>query len=224
MAGIYEWLGDIDQPMDGIFVEDDPMDQITLLNTDQNGNMYFDMPPMWNSSMEQHRTYDEYIPIDPSLATMTNPPAPTTLGQTIIMVPEQLAEASRKVLIYFAKVLDIPEISEDEEDEFAEETTFTMEELEALEPIAEEDLESPSFIGGICFNMNPKTTEIKDVIDMRRIGSDRRTVYLAKDANEKYYWFHPPRMNRDPHLSKLIGNYRRRSQAETTRRETRGIK
>ena len=62
------------------------------------------------------------------------------------------------------------------DEESTEEMMFTAEELEALEPIAEEDFESPSFIGGVCINMNPKSKEIRDVID-----------YLAKDTNEKYY-------------------------------------
>ena len=59
---------------------------------------------------------------------------------------------------------------------------------------------------------------------MRRIGSNRRIFYLAKDTNEKYYWFHPPRTDRDLRLSKLIGNYRHKSQARTTGRKTRGIR
>ena len=42
MTGIYEWLADVDQSMNGI-IADDPMDEITLLDIDQNGNMYFDI-------------------------------------------------------------------------------------------------------------------------------------------------------------------------------------
>ena len=67
MAGIYEWLEGVDQPMDGV-ITDDPMDQITLLDLDQDGNMYFDMPHAWNPSIEQRQTYDEHAAIDPSLS------------------------------------------------------------------------------------------------------------------------------------------------------------
>lgn len=52
------------------------------------------------------------------------------------------------------------------------EMTFTAEELEALEPIDEEALQPsvPSAIDGISVNMNPRSMEIKEVFDVRRIG------------------------------------------------------
>ena len=168
------------QPMDGVFVEDDPMDQITLLDIDESDNMYFDAPHAWNPPIGQCQTYDEYIPIDPSLATMTVPLAPTALGQAVITVPEQLAEASRKALIYFAQTLEVPKVSEG--------MIFTMEELEALEPIVEE-VESfvPNLINGVCVNKDPQSTEIKNVIDLCRIGPSRQVFYLARTNEGNYY-------------------------------------
>src|SRR5438552_3126579 len=104
MDGVYKWLEGVDQPMDGI-VTDDSMDQITLLDIDQNGNAYFDMPQAWNTSLRQPQVNDEFFPIDPSLYTTTGPSAPTTLGRTVVTVPEEFAEASSKILIYLTKVL-----------------------------------------------------------------------------------------------------------------------
>ena len=43
MVDIYEWLEDVNHPMNGRFAEDESMDQIMLLDIDENGNMYFDM-------------------------------------------------------------------------------------------------------------------------------------------------------------------------------------
>jgi hypothetical protein len=59
------------------------------------------------------------------------------------------------------------------------------EKLETLEPIVEENVESPtpSMIDGICINTDPRSTEMKDVIDLRRVGSYRRTFYLAKSIS-----------------------------------------
>jgi hypothetical protein len=77
MADVYEWLGGVNPPMDGIFVSD-PMDQIMPLGIDKDGNTYFDVN-------------DEPFPIDPSLVTMADPSAQPAPGQTVVMVPEQLA-------------------------------------------------------------------------------------------------------------------------------------
>lgn len=114
---------------------------------------------------------------------------PSGLGQIFIAVPEQLAEASRKVLIYFAQTLDIPEISEDLENELVEETTFTVEELEPLEPIDEGNFELiiPSTIDGIRVNINARSTEIEDIIDLKRIGPNRHIFYLARMIKGIYY-------------------------------------
>ena len=148
-----------------------------------------------------------------------------TLGQSIVMVPEEFAETSSKILVYLAQVLDIPEASEDMDGESTEEVMFTAEELEALEPIAEEVESSiPSVINGIRVNRNPRSAEIQDIIDLRRIGSSRRTFYLAKKIDGTYYWFHSPRTDRDPQLRRLAGDYRCKSQVEAGRKKTRGVK
>src|SRR5947207_1217751 len=85
-----------------------------------------------------------------------------------------------------------------------------------------ESLDS-NVIDGVCVNKYPQSTEIKDVIDLRRIGPNRQTFYLAKDANGKYYWFHPPRTGRDLRLGKLIRDYRSRSRREIPGGTTHGI-
>lgn len=117
MINIFEWLEGANQlfmtspapflqPMDEVFVEDDPMNQITLLDIDEDDNMYFDAPHAWNSSIGQCQPYDEYIPIDLLFVIMTSPPASTASDQAIITVPEQLAEVSHKIFIYFAQTQD----------------------------------------------------------------------------------------------------------------------
>ena len=79
-------------------------------------------------------------------------------------------------------------------------------ELEALEPIDEEDLElpAPSIIDGIRVNMNPRSKEIKQVIDLKRDGPNRQTFYLAKAIDGNYYWFHSSYTNRNCRLRRLI--------------------
>lgn len=158
--------------------------------------------------------------------TATNPPATSTSGQTTVTVPEHLAEASRKTLIYLAQIFDTPKIPKDSDGESINEMTFTAEELEALEPIAEEDFEQsiPEVIDGVYVNRNPGSAEIKDVIDQRRIGPNRQTYYLAKSIDGVYYWFRSPRADRDRRLRNLVTEYRRKSRAETTSRQTRGVK
>ena len=129
---------------------------------------------------------------------MTDPSASMIFGQTIITIPEQLAEANRKVLIYFAQILEIPEISE--------ETIFTAEELETLESIAEE-IESfvPNIIDEVYVNMESQSMEIKEIIDIR--------------LDERYYWFHVPYADRDHQLRKFIGDYHHKSRAGIVNRK-----
>jgi hypothetical protein len=105
------------------------------------------------------------------------------------------------------------------------EMMFTAEELEALEPIIEE-VESPvpSIIGGISVDKNPRPKEIKDVVDVRRIGPHRKTYYLARSIDEIYYWFHSSRADRDPQLRKLAGDYRRKVRLETRKKKMDSIK
>jgi len=98
-------------------------------------------------------------------------------------------------------------------------------ELEALEPIAEEDLESliPSVINGACVNRNPQSAEIKDMIDLRRIDPSCQFFYLAKTI-EGDYWFHVPCAERDHQLQQLIGDYRHKSHTKANSKKTRGVK
>ena len=209
MANIYEWLEDVDpplrmppnsslEPMDGILFAGPSTDSITPLDIDVAGNMYPDAP------------------IDPSLYSTANPLPFTTSGQSVVMVPEQLADVSSKILIYLAQVLELPE---DPKASDEEETTFTAEELEALEPIDEETFEFPvpNVIDGIFVNQDPTSANINDVIDHRRIGPDRKTFYLARTTDGIYYWFHSPHTDRDHQLRRLIGSYRRRYRAEVAR-------
>lgn len=77
MTHVYEWLEGVNQPMEGILDEYDPMDQIIPLDLDEDDNAYFNMPHAWNAFVEQPQVDNEAFPIDPSLTTMTGPPAPT---------------------------------------------------------------------------------------------------------------------------------------------------
>src|SRR5436305_11649520 len=77
---------------------------------------------------------------------------------------------------------------------------------------------------GVHVNTNPKSKEIKEIIDLRHVGSHRRTFYLARTIGGVYYWFHSPRVDRDHQLRKLAGDYRRKSQLEVGRRKTHGIR
>ena len=211
MANIYDWLKNVDpaltapsaptlRPADENPFIGEPMDQIMPLDIDESGNMYFDMP----------RASD-------TLFRVTDPSAPTTSGQTVVTVPEHLAEASSQVLIYLTQILKISESSEKPNDE---EATLAEEELDALGPIDEDEFEfsTPSTIDGIQVNRNPKSMEIEDVIDHRRVGPDRQTFYLARSINGTYYWFHTPYTARDRQLRRLIGDYRRESQAKASRK------
>jgi hypothetical protein len=92
-----------------------------------------------------------------------------------------------------------------QQDVFPEQSAVLIEPL-SIEPVV------PNIVDGICVNTNPQITEIADIIDFKRIRPSRKSFYLAKIINGNYYWFHPRRVDRDPRLSKLIGNYRRRSQ------------
>lgn len=49
------------------------MDQITPLDIDANGNMYFEMLHGWNAPVERPRANVEPFPIDLSLVTTTAP-------------------------------------------------------------------------------------------------------------------------------------------------------
>jgi len=155
-------------------------DDITLLDIDEEGGMYFDIP-QWNTQACVNAPQ-----IDPSLVTIASVP----------------------------------------DEESTKEMMFTAEELEALEPINEENFNSPtpSVIDGININTNPRAKEIKNIVDIKRVGSNRQTFYLAKSIKGNYYWLCSPRAGRDLQLSRLIANYCHRSRAGITDKITRGIK
>ena len=158
MTDIYEWLEDVNQPlraslkpMNGDHFAGVPMDEIMPLDLDEDGNTYFDTSYARESSQ-----------IDPSLYTATDSAARTS-GQTIVTVPKHLAEATSKILVYLTQVLEIPEVPKDVDEESTEEMTFTAEELEALEPIDEGNLEPfiPNAIDGIRVNTAHSLKKLK---------------------------------------------------------------
>jgi hypothetical protein len=191
------------QPTDGVFAEDDLMDEITLLDIDQNNNMYFDTPHAWNPPIGQRQIYDEYSAIDPSLHVTTDPSAPMSV-RSVVTVPEEFAEISSRILVYFARTLEVPDTSE--------ETVLITEGLETLEPIVEEvEPIVPSILGDVCVNTAPQPMEIEEIIDLRHIDPDRQVFYLARTTEGEYYWFHIPHTEHDHHLHQLIGDYRHKS-------------
>lgn len=216
MADIYDWLEHVHEPasppimaamtrplvpMDrnpSMDLMDFSTDEIMPLGLDEDGNTCFYMPDARNSFVES--ALEASIPVDPALQQSADPP-------TFVTVPEQYAETSSKLLVYLARVLDIPEMSDQLEDH---EITFTEEELEVLEPIEE----IPSKISGTRVNLYPRPEEIKEVLDYRRVGPTRQAYYLARTVDGNYYWFQPSGVVRDRKLRKIIGNYRHKSRTE----------
>lgn len=229
MTNIYDWLDNTHQPSyaptsppfmfrNGSHLTNDSTDDIMPLDIDEEGNMYFDYPHAQSQSgfIKQSQINAESALIDPALGAMTNLQMPSTSDQATVTVPAHLVDVSRKILVYLAQVIEVPEVLE-------EDTNFTTEELEILEPIAEEDPGPtlPSVINGVCVNDSPLSIEIKDVIDLRRIGPSRQIFYLARTIDGDYYWFHIPRSERDHRLQQLIGEYRHKSRMEATERNVR---
>jgi hypothetical protein len=133
--------------------------EFTPLNINGNDNPYFDYPQIFT---RYSRASEEITPIDLSLATMMDPPMPSTSGQAVITVPEHLAEATSKALIYLAQIVNTPRVPKDVDESPAGEVTLnTAEEIEALEPIVEEPPGplTPNIIDGVCVNKNPTSIE-----------------------------------------------------------------
>ena len=95
--------------------------------------------------------------------------------------------------------------------------TEVMEESDKEEAI-------PKNINGIPVNLDPQPEEIKEIIDLTRIGHDRQTYYLGKSIYGKYYWFHSPYAARGRHLRQLIGDYRHKSSMEMDEKPTCDVK
>lgn len=223
MADIYRWLEDVRPlyaptspplgPTDENDFTDLPMDQFASLNIDDDGKAYFNHP--------------ETTAVDPSLLMTMDPPMPPTSGQAIVTVPEHLAEATSRLLIHLAQITDTPKVIKTLDEESIGRITFnTAEEEEALRPITEGSPEppTPSVIDGVYVNESPKSKEIKDILDLRRNGSSRKTFYLARTIGGIYYWFPSRRTYRDPKLHRSIRRYRRKARVEAARRKTHGVK
>jgi hypothetical protein len=180
------------------------MDEVPFLDSNTMGNADFNAP------------------IDPALHSSSEFP---TSGLAFVTVPEQSAETSSRILVHFVQILEAAETAEGQNEGIPSEPTFTAEELEALEPIVEEDPKPnlPSIINGICVNIHPRSKEIKEVIDFRRIRPHHQTFYLAKTVNGDYYWFHTPYAACGRCLQKLIGDYRRKLRKEAKGRKTSDI-
>lgn len=145
-----------------------------------------------------------------------------TFPHDSVTASNHLTEMNTKILIYLARILNIPE---DSMNEFHTKWTFTAEELEALEPVPENyKLSTRNIIDGICVKSEPQLANIENIIDIKRVGLDRRIFYLAKDVNGGYYLIHPTRANRDVRLNKLIEDYHNRTQMEIIIRKRCGIK
>jgi hypothetical protein len=218
MSYVYNWLEDANHvsyaptspalapfdPMDGMSYAEDPIDPTT---SGGNGNI----DPALT------------LPVNPPLTATRNAPAPAISVLSATSILEEITKSNNAVLVCLTRLIERPN---DLNAESTAEPEYTAEELEALEPIPEQDSEPPlaDVIDGVLVNPNPQPDDIKEVLDVRRVGQDRKTFYLAKDLDGSYYWFHPPRTDRDEHLSQLIKNYRRDTREEVLGRETYGVK
>jgi hypothetical protein len=200
-----------------------------LRNAGQSSYAPTSPPYMVDENFYAEPLTDETIPIDPSLISMMDPPLPPTSNQAIVTVPEHLAEATSKLLIYLLQTRDAPEGLKDSDGESIAKLTITTEdEMVTLMPIPEGSSETPlpDTINGVCVNTNPMGMEIKEVIDVERerIGTARRTFYLGRTINRNYYWFPARRTYRDRQLFKSIRSYRRKARKEATRQKTGDVK
>jgi hypothetical protein len=220
MANIYEWLEYTEpifyapvwtsyEPMDGMSYAEDPMDTMIPLDTGGNGNM----PSTWDTS------------IDPSLNTTMNVSAPAIPNQSTATALEDLVTINNQILICITQLLETsrrPAVP----NESAAEPMFTAEELEALEPIPEDEPEParPSIINGLCVNANPQAAEIECIIDSKRIRPGRQTFFLAKTTRSSYYWFHSPHIDRDHPFRELIAEFRRKFCDKDSQRKTGSVR
>jgi hypothetical protein len=208
MANIYEWMENVGPPC---YAPTSP----PYMAPPAPSFMPSGMDPYTDDPMDQTN-------IDPSLTTMLDPTAPST---SVVTVPSHLVEASGKVLIYLTQVLKISESIKDENEEHAN-MESTAEELEELEPIPEEDPEPPIpyIIDGVQVDGSPRPTDVKEIIDLRRVGTNRKTFYLARSVEDIYYWFPARRTYRDPQLHRTIRKYFRKTRAEANRMKKRNTK
>jgi hypothetical protein len=119
--------------------------------------------------------------IDPALLNINSAPRKAAdsmhvSSHEVITVPSHLVDASRKVLIYLAQVLDIPVDVEGPSkmnlEPVNDEPAFTQEELEMLEPIPEiseigPNPSHPSAIDDIPVVTSPQVKDIEELVDCR---------------------------------------------------------
>jgi hypothetical protein len=125
MADIYEWLRNVEHPyaptsppFHRSHFTEIPTDEVPFLDSNAMGNTDFNAP------------------IDPALHSSSEFP---TSGLAFVTVPEQFAETSSRILVHFVQILEAAETVEGQNEGIPGQPTFTAEELEALEPIVEED-------------------------------------------------------------------------------------
>jgi len=193
------------------WTEEAPTNQITPSH-DDNGNPHLGylststfsiMPP--DPSIDPKLTMNATADATTNVATNN---APTLTSHTAVTVPDYLAETSSKILIYLAKVLEIPQDIDMDQHPHGE-LIFTEQELEDLESIPESnhDPSVPKTIDDIRVTSDPRSREIAEIIDCKRVGIKRQVFYLARTKKGNYCWFSCPRTDRDLRLNKLIGDY-----------------
>jgi hypothetical protein len=182
MADFYQWLNNTYGPPPDADLPYAPNSPPTLLDIDDDGNMYFDyadMPPQAetteNASIDPTLMNIDpaFVEFDPMFMETMNPMPHPVSNDSVVTVPDHLAGTSRRLLIYLAKVLDIPPDVEDYDNTNTKPVdngpVFTAEELEILEPIPEAspDPSLPDTIDDIPVVYGPQTEEIEELIDCR---------------------------------------------------------
>lgn len=184
-----------------------------------NSDQYFDhsSPPPYTpipvnttpTDLNSHTNANTAVNTALSTSAFTNTlPA----GYSSVMVPNHLAEATGKILIYLAQALDaweVPQTMDADTNKPSGELTFTEEELTDLDSIPESD-HNPSLpltIDNIQVTGKPRPREIAELINFKQARPNRRAFYLARTKANNYYWFNSPRSERSSGLNKLVGDY-----------------
>jgi hypothetical protein len=155
------------------------MNKIIPLNLNKDNHRYFKYPQI----------DIEYFPINFSLYIITNPSTSKTFNKIIVIILEEIVKISSKILIYLTKILQIPKIIKDMNEEIIKKMIFTIKELEILESITKKNFKSTisTKIDDIHINTNPKTKKITEIINLRYINPHHQIFYFIKINDEKYY-------------------------------------